>query len=97
MNIRSLLLLLLMSTLLFTACREGEGIDNDAEVFVDYQCKLKEIDAKNQAGELNFQETEDAKVPIFDMLDRIRRRNDIGKEKVQFDSLLTIEQEKRGC
>jgi|GEM_PF-6486667 len=97
MKLRLCFLLFCLTSLLLTSCREGEGLDDDVKVFVDYQCQLKEIDAKQKAGELNFKETEDAKVPIFDMLDRIRRRNDIGEEKIRFDSLLVIEQASRGC
>ena len=91
---RILLLLFLTSAVLMTAC-DRNNMEEDAVTFANYKCKLKEIDAQQQTGELNFMETEDAKEPYFDSLEILQIR--YRAQRDEFDSLVGLKVEAMDC
>lgn len=91
---KHLLLLLSVSLLVLTSCK-GDKMEEDAIKFVELKCKLDSIDSRNKAGDLNFIETEDAKEPIFEEMDVLRRR--YRHEKQQLDSLIDLKVKETVC
>ncbi len=70
-------------------------MEKDAEAFVILKCKVDSIESESQAGKLNFIETEDAKEPVFEEMDILRRR--YRHEKQALDSLIEIKVKEMGC
>lgn len=89
-----LLLLFISFALVFSACNK-QDIEKDAEVFADLKCKLDSIDGHSKAGELNYIETEDAKEPVFEEMDILRRR--YRHQVEEFDSLIGLKVADTDC